>query len=143
MNHDYVSCFAGYINGLLDVRDALGYAREPHAAALLSFDRYCSIQHPDCGELTEHLVMPWVLKDGSDTKGIKGRATAIRMLAQYMNVSGQEAYVLPDRYFGNPRPKDIYIFSDDELSSLFSAIDTLPEDNRIPYTRQMPPCCSA
>lgn len=110
MNHDYVSCFAEYIKGMLDARDALGYAREPHAATLLSFDKYCSMQHPDCVELTEHLVMPWVLKDGNDTKGIKGRASAIRLLAQYMNISGQEAYVLPDRYFGNPKPKETYIF---------------------------------
>ena len=139
MNHDYVSCFAEYIKGMLDARDALGYAREPHAATLLSFDKYCSMQHPDCVELTEHLVMPWVLKDGNDTKGIKGRASAIRLLAQYMNISGQEAYVLPDRYFGNPKPKETYIFSDSELSSLFSAIDTLPEDKKIPYTRQMLP----
>ena len=57
MNHDYVSCFAEYIKGMLDARDALGYAREPHAATLLSFDKYCSMQHPDCVELTEHLVM--------------------------------------------------------------------------------------
>ena len=53
MNHDYVSCFAEYIKGMLDARDALGYAREPHAATLLSFDKYCSMQHPDCVELTE------------------------------------------------------------------------------------------
>jgi len=56
-----------------------------------------------------------------------------------MNISGQEAYVLPDRYFGNPKPKETYIFSDDELSALFSAIDVLPEDHGIPYTRQMLP----
>lgn len=43
------------------------------------------------------------------------------------------------RYFGNPKPKETYIFSDSELSSLFSAIDTLPEDKKIPYTRQMLP----
>lgn len=41
------------------------------------------------------------------------------------------------RYFGNAKPKETYIFSDSELSSLFSAIDTLAEDKKIPYTRQM------
>lgn len=139
MDHEYTSRFAEYIKGMLEAREALGYAREPHAMALLSFDRYCSTQNPDCWELTEHLVMPWVLKDGDDAKGIKGRASAIRLLAKYMNISGQEAYVLPDRYFGNPKPKETYIFSEDELSSLFSAIDALPEDHRVPHTRKMLP----
>lgn len=43
------------------------------------------------------------------------------------------------RYFWNAKPKETYIFSDSELSSLFSAIDTLAEDKKIPYTRQMLP----
>ena len=106
MNNNYTSCFAEYIQGMISARAALGYAEEPYAAALHSFDRYCSDSYPECNELTERLVMSWVLKDNDDTKGVQGRARAIRLLAQYMNLSGQEAYVLPDRYFGNPKPKE-------------------------------------
>ncbi len=56
-----------------------------------------------------------------------------------MNLSGQEAYVLPDRYFGNPKPKEVYMFTDAELSRLFSAIDALPESSRVPHSHLMLP----
>ncbi len=139
MNNNYTSCFAEYIQGMISARAALGYAEEPYAAALHSFDRYCSDSYPECNELTERLVMSWVLKDNDDTKGVQGRARAIRLLAQYMNLSGQEAYVLPDRYFGNPKPKEVYMFTDAELSRLFSAIDALPESSRVPHSHLMLP----
>lgn len=137
--NDYISYFAEYIQGMLEARDALGYAREPHASVLRHFDRYCSERQPQSKKLTEQLVMTWLLKDSSDTKGIQGRAASIRLLAQYMNLSGCEAYVLPERYFGTTKTKDHYIFTDAELSRLFSAIDSLPESDRVPYSKQMLP----
>lgn len=136
---DYNSCFSEYIRGMLDSRKVLGYSNEAYGASLRSFDRYCTEQHPECRKLTEHLVMPWLLKDNNDTKGIRARASAIRQLAQYMNMSGENAYLLPDRYFGNPKPKETYIFSDAELASLFSMIDSFPGNEKVPYSRQMLP----
>ncbi len=139
INHNYTSCFSEYIQGMLAARNVLGYAKEPYTGALHSFDQYCLAFHPDCKEFTEHLAMSWVLGDNGDTKGVQGRARAIFLLAQYMNLSGREAYVLPERYFGNPKPKEVYMFTDDELSRLFSAIDALPESNRFPYSQHMLP----
>lgn len=139
MNHNYSSCFSEYIQGMLAARTVLGYAEEPYAGALHNFDQYCLAFHLDCKELTEHLAMSWVLGDNGGTKGVQGRARAIRLLAQYMNLSGREAYVLPERYFSNPKPKEVYMFTDDELSRLFSAIDALPESGRVPYSQHMLP----
>lgn len=137
--NDYNSYFSEYIQGMLEARNILGYSNESHASVLCSFDRYCTQQHPECRELTEHLVMSWLLKDSNDTKGIQGRASAIRLLAQYMNLSGQDAYLLPDRYFGNPKPKDTYLFTSQELTGLFAAVDSLPEDGRVPHSKTMLP----
>ena len=137
--NDCISFFAEYIQGMLEARDALGYAREPHESILRSFDRYCSENQPGCRELTEQLAMSWLLKNSGDTKGIQGRAASIRLLAQYMNLSGCTAYVLPERYFGSAKTKDRHIFTDAELSRLFSAIDSLPESSSVPYSRQMLP----
>ena len=139
MNHNYSSYFSEYIQGMLAARTVLGYAEEPYAGALQNFDQYCLAFHPDCKELTEHLAMSWVLGDNGGTKGVQGRARATRLLAQYMNLSGREAYVLPERYFSNPKPKEVYMFTDDELSRLFSAIDALPESGRVPYSQHMLP----
>ena len=60
MNNNYTSCFAEYIQGMISARAALGYEKEQYAAALHSFDRYCSDSYPECNELTERLVMSWV-----------------------------------------------------------------------------------
>lgn len=46
MNNNYTSCFAEYIQGMISARAALGYEKEPYAAALHSFDRYCSDSYP-------------------------------------------------------------------------------------------------
>ena len=72
----------------------------------------------------------------------RGRAASIRLLAQYINLSGCAAYVLPERYFGSTKTKDRHIFTDAELSRLFSAIDSLLESGSVPYSRQMLPVLS-
>lgn len=120
-------------------RKTLGYADEPYAAVLYSFDSYCVDSNPDTTELTENLIMPWLLNDTDGTKCVQNKARAIRLLAQYLNLSGEEAYTLPGRYFGNSKQKEVYMISDTELSRLFSAIDSLPENNRIPYSNHILP----
>ncbi|MBR2186420.1 MAG: tyrosine-type recombinase/integrase [Lachnospiraceae bacterium] len=137
--HDYQSHFSVYICGMLDARKTLGYVIEPHASLLKSFDQYCIRHYPDETVLTEYLVMSWVIREGKINTGTSSRAAAIRLLAVYIKLSGQDAYILPDRYFGKDRPRDRYIFSDDELAALFAQIDAMAESQKVPHSQLILP----
>ncbi len=136
---NYRSAFAEDIRGMLAVRKTLGYASEPYEHILLGFDRYCVERNPKCGELTQSLIMPWLLKDDDNTKGISNRAAAIRFLAEYIQLSGRDAYILPQRYFGYPISKGHHVFSETELKNLFAAIDAYPESEKVPFSHLILP----
>ena len=138
-NYIFQSHFSKSIQGMLDIRRVLGYAVEPHMSFLISFDKYCLEHHPDETALSEMLVMPWVLRGDNVNTGTSLRATTIRLLAEYMKLAGEDAYLLPDKLFGKKPAEERYIFSDKELASLFAEIDALPESKKIPYSQLMLP----
>lgn len=116
------SNFAPVIQEYLEHRKTLGYSNHQEYF-LARFDIYCSQHFPDAEALTKRIVRSWFSHEISlGGKGMHGKISAVRMLAQYI---GGEAYVLPKTAI-SPPPKYVpYILTDDELSRLFSAVDTL------------------
>lgn len=137
--YEFKSCFAWALRGVLDTREVLGYSIDPYRKLFASFDLFCSEEHPDETILTETLVMSWVIKTKENGGGVRRRAAAVRMLGRYILSSGGSAYILPDRYFGAGNSKELFIFSDDALARLFSAIDHLAESEKVPYSNLILP----
>lgn len=135
----YKSCFSSWIKGVLDTRKALGYVCHTYASLFTDFDRYCAFEHPEETVLTENLVHSWVMNGKAINSGTQCRAAAMRLLAEYIRLSGQEAYLLPTRYFSRQPPAERYIFSDHDMASLFSAIDQMPESRTVLYSNRILP----
>lgn len=120
-----MSSFADDLDGMIDLKVSLGYAESTFTDRSRQFDLFCAKNYPDTYLITEALSISWLRMDAGIAPGvIHSRAAFLRGLARYQNAMGKEAYVLPDAYISGKRTFIPYLFSDDELSALFSQIDS-------------------
>ena len=132
----YVSGIGPYIGKLFDYRQSLGYSGVTHHATLLSLDRFCAANYPETQELTEEMVLAWI---SGDSRIIYERSVAVRLLGKYMCAVGKKAYILPEKYVSAKHHFAPHIFTDDELSRLFSAIDRTSPAKAEPFIHVMAP----
>jgi len=123
----FISDFADDLEAMLSYRGALGYSRLTHESNLMSFDRYAAERYPEAAILSRELVTGWIGEKMEKSKaGITARATAIRLFGKYLSAVGKGAYILPDEYVTQQQGFTPYIFTDNELTRLFRAADSLP-----------------
>lgn len=124
MNSPFTSCFAKYMNDLLNFKEALGYSKSSYYKFLLNFDRFCGVHFPNESVLTQELVMEWGrIRFGENVNGVKRRLIAIREFGKYLNSIGIEAYVVLSEMIGTFKPFASYIYTKFELSAFFHATD--------------------
>ncbi len=119
------STLASPILGYIAEKRAMGYEFKKGANLLTGFDAFVCRRGLQETDLTKPLVMEWTARKPHETLSTQGgRISLLRGLAAYMNRLGYAAYVSPkalvaiDRYAYIP-----YIFSKDELKSLFEVCD--------------------
>src|SRR5699024_9024575 len=124
MKYPYNSNFRIYIDGLVEQKQSLGYPYVSSGRILRMFDEHCIKYFPNEHTLTSDIVMSWAsLKENEHPNGLMRRITPIRQLAKYMNSFGIDAYVLPSNI---PKKQIRYvphIFTSQELSEFFKALD--------------------
>jgi integrase len=140
---DFISNFAADLDAMLSYREALGFSRRSHEPALASFDRYAAVHYPESVVLCKKMVTGWIdtQMEKAQKSGIAGKATAIRTFGKYLSAIGKEAYILPDEYVTPPKTAFVpYIFTDEELTRLFSSIDRQPGSAPLdPLKSKIPP----
>lgn len=123
LRYHYESVFATYIEGLVRQKKADGFIYDYEAYILKSFDRFCLDNGYDEPIITRDISMKWALQ--RETEGINyrnQRVSFVRQLSLYMNSMGINSYiprVMPSEAVTVP-----HILDRDELTSLFSVIDT-------------------
>ncbi len=118
------SNFAPMLDAMLDYRQALGFSRQTHAANLMNFDRFAAQRYAGETLLGKQIVLGWLNEQMEQKRqGMPAKATAVRMFGRYLSAVGQQAYILPEDYVSQPRDFTPYVFTDEELSRLFSAMD--------------------
>jgi len=129
----YQSRFAESIQGMLDFKEQLGYAKSTHEPSLRSFDRYCAELYPETVMLSKELVLAWLEKRPNENSGgLKKRANTIRQFGKYLTYMENTAYVLPAGYIGGRSSFVPYILTDEELVSFFHAADSFPASRIVP-----------
>ncbi len=112
---------------MLKMRTAIGFSVEADRVYLSSFVLFCGNNYPDSSAVTREMVDNW-LKE-YPFKAAKTQLNAIgiiRHFTSFQNALGKEAFVPDEDYtIHTPRYRP-YIFTDAELSTLFTAFDTLP-----------------
>jgi len=135
--YSFESVFADRLDAMLDFREARGYKRDTYLNHYIRFDRYCSSRKCEVPELTLELVHEWLECD--HTSELAKRAIAIRLFGQHLDAIGEKAYVLPNKYASGGKTKPPYIFTDDEMTALFAAIDRLKPTESEPYLNEIAP----
>jgi integrase len=133
------SGFASKIEDMLAFRKAHGYKEESYLGILHRFDEFCANYYPNFDTLTSQIVCSWIDSECELGRALVNRAAVIRHLGSYLNALGEEAYILPERIGSNRHSFSPYIFTDLELTKLFSAIDELPFDKNEPYLTEIAP----
>jgi integrase len=136
----FTSAFALKIEAMLKYRIARGFKEETHLRNLIRFDKFCTEYYPQTDELTSKIVYAWLEYETLTTpKVFSKRATTIRQFGIYLTALNEQAYVLPEKLSTNRNGFTPYIFTDNELTALFVAIDTLPDDKNEPFLNVISP----
>ena len=122
----FESKLAPLMEAMITFKEALGYSRVSYEGTLLNLDRFCLRHYPSDTCLTRDIVLKWMEKRPNEhIRGITARSCVIRQLGKYLRAMGQEAYILPPEFVGGKSTFVPYLFTDDELCALFSAVDAV------------------
>ena len=136
---EFSSAFGERISNFLDYRTARGYKRETYLRHFIKFDLWCIENHPAQTELSRELVLDWINDTTSSSYNTAQRVASMRQFARYLCAVGEEAYILPEKYTPLKSRAAAYLFTDMELTALFSAIDQLPPTKKEPFLNEMAP----
>lgn len=124
----FESILGELITGYINEKRAVGYKYQKGASLLKQFDTLVTKDNLVKMELPKELVLLWTKKRPNETVSTRiGRISIVRGLATYMVRLGYEAYIFPpaaisiDRY-----PYVPYIFSENEMKSIFTVCDNYP-----------------
>ena len=135
----FISGFSAKLDAFLECRTAHGYKENSYVRYLVRFDRFCMTHYPELSELTCEAVHNWLDNEKTNANAFSYRATTIRQFAIYLDAIGENAYVLPEKFATNQSAFIPHIFTDSEISALFTAIDALPIYTREPYLNKIAP----
>lgn len=125
MSRNFNSSFADDLNGMIDLKVSLGLSENTYIPRAADFDRFCVKNYPAVSVLTEPIVIGWLVPDiGTAAASIHRKESFARAFGKYLKSMGKDAYVIPVNYTAGRNVFIPYLFTDDELTAIFHAIDT-------------------
>ena len=126
MTYTFESCFAARIEDFIAQKNALGFGYLESSRLLRDFDRFCMTHFPEENFLTEELCLAWATKkntEGNNT--FRNRMMPVREFARYLNRNGEAAYVLPPDIARKDAPYAPYIYTEDDILTIWDVFDHL------------------
>lgn len=138
--YTYHSSLQTHIEGVIRQKQALGFSYDTKAEIFYKFDQFCTTYgHMGMG-LDKALVEAWNEKRSHEAPATwKGRISAVRQLALYMERMDLPAYVTPTHLYPDGPRYVPYIFSNAELSAIFRQIDNCTYCSAVPYREWVMP----
>lgn len=132
-NREFSGPFAEHMDGFIKQKRAFGYSYNEGAYILSDFVKFCKLHFPDTITLNQEIGLKWAERRESEVGTSQlNRISVLREFGKYMNSIGVPAYVIPPnihRKNGRPQP---YVYSQEELASLFRASDEYPYQSITP-----------
>jgi integrase len=117
----------------IQARNALGYETDNSSFYLKPFLEYCSEHYPLADTITKEMVDKWLLQRPFRTNATKSHAIAdLRVFTRFQNVIGKHDYIPDEEYSTRVERYKPYIFTDEELQTIFHAIDSVPANFEAP-----------
>jgi integrase len=105
---------------------ALGYDYFDSEGYLQKFDQMCLSFFPDETVLTREICSEWAIRKESECiNTFRSRLPVIREFARFLNRNGESAYVLPVNFAPRAERHIPYIYTEDEISKLWSVFDNI------------------
>jgi integrase/recombinase XerD len=123
MTYEFKSIFSRQIQEMLEYRVSMGYSVKDYNKIFANFDRFCMNHFLNEAILTKEIAFAWCNDAKGNGKGGFNRASALRGFAQYILLTGQEAYIMPPSFFPMPKSKPPIIMNNVELKNFFEATD--------------------
>lgn len=121
-----VSGLAAHIEGLLEVKHAIGLPYTTSERHLRSFDSMCAREYPGQATVTRPMAMAWAVGRPSEHVNAQmRRITPVRQLAKHMVGCGTDAYVIPAGIPGRRVRYRPHIFTHAQLRAIFDAADQI------------------
>lgn len=119
----------------LDYEKASGYSESTYLSRLRNLDAFLADSYPGENALDKEMVLEWaVRRENESPSTFNNRCGFIRKFARYLASTGEQAYILPDKFCPSGSGFAPYIFSDAELQALFRSIDRLTDpDPFVPF----------
>ena len=118
------------LDSFLTQKRALGYKYKAMESSLQGFLRFVESNSSELTRLPQELVSDYCMpRSGETPKTHANRCSDIRQFAKFLNANGFEAYVptAPKKIRSNFTP---YIFTQDEIKRIFSAVDSIKPRTR-------------
>ncbi len=126
MMYTFESCFAARIEEFIAQKMALGFGYMESSRLLRDFDRFCLTNFPDADLLTEEICLAWAAKKDTESNNtFRNRMMPLREFARYLNRTGEAAYVLPPNIARKDAPYAPYIYTKEEIQTIWNVLDTL------------------
>lgn len=136
---EFSSAFGERLSNYLDYRTARNFKKETYLRHFIKFDSWCIEKHPDHAQLSRELVLDWINDAASSSYNTAQRVASMRQFARYLCAIGEEAYILPEKYAPLKSRAAAYLFTDFELTALFTSIDQLPPTKKEPFLNEIAP----
>lgn len=121
---EFICVFSKEINAYLDYKVSSGYTEKSFYTHLRHFEHFCNKHVLTEPVFTEELAQEWIKKrDHEASTTHYSRINGIKHFLSYLNNKGYAVYVTRDVAF---RKTDFqpHIYTDDEISRYFHAVDT-------------------
>lgn len=121
---EYKSILKNEIQDLINNKRSLGYKYETGALSLRRLDDYFVKIELDTKELSKDICDSWCKKKSYESiKNQNSRISCLRVLCLYLNEIGIKAYVPPLGLQKHGPKYDAHIYTNDELTRFFNAVD--------------------
>lgn len=118
------SSYKKFLIGFIEQRKAIGYKFEAQILMLLNFDDFAAkYTNASSDYLNEDLVVKWVEEDTVLLEQKRRRGLLMRQFGEYMLENGKSAYLYPKRKHKSPAKYIPYIFTHEQISSIFKCAD--------------------
>lgn len=127
-DYQFNSCFAQYIDGLIEQKHNCGYIYDSAKYCLIQFDRFCINENIDIAIVTKELTQKWTTYIQKESKSRRSyRVSILRQLALHMSTIDCSCYI-PSR-FTTKDYKMPYIMTDDEIKVFMKVVDEYTPQN--------------
>lgn len=136
---NYNSIFKDEIISYINYKKSNGYSFESEIVKFKNFDKYLIENNIKEKRLTKDLVIAYIEshKLRSKTITLSVYASLIRQFALYLHRIEVDAYIIPINYYSTKRNFIPYIYTDNEIKSIFTIVKEKYSNNNIRKKKQV------